>query len=287
MRCLIPVLLAVVLAAPASAQTPLQATFASTSGYAIINDLPGTPYVTTARINGYSNEVGLTSSGTLYFRVLKPEVLGRTINVDFSNRVSDPTGTTTPCRRFLSLSNDFFCSAPSFLQLPVPAPFVTFSYISTLNEWVYKDGRWVSREEPDRKGKLQPVIFNFNTQENGTTRYAYLNWQLRFDEGTTDTYAYWLFFSNTWEKELNPEERRDGIVAITRVNDATWVVRPIDDGISDPALPNPLVASRALLTQYVLADPDSCAPGVGAHCYLGDYQLPFELTLTKVPKTRK
>jgi hypothetical protein len=283
MRYLIPVLLAVVLAAPASAQTLLSATF--TPGYAVANDNPNTPYATTARTKGYSNEVGLSTSGTLYFRVLMPDVLGRTIKLDFSNRLPDPTGTTTPCRRFGSVVDDFFCAPPLFLESPGPSPFVTFSWISTMYEWEHKGGRWVRREEPDRRDRLQPVILDFNTP--GTwTRYAVLNWQLRFDEGTTDPYAYWLFFSNTWEKGLNPDQRRDGIVAITRRDDSTWVVRPIDSNKGDPGLPEGLVAFQALLTQYVLADPDSCVPGVGAHCYLGDYLLPFELTLKKVPKMR-
>ena len=285
MRCLIPVLLAVALAAPASAQTLLSATFTSGSGCAVANDDPNTPYETTPRTKGYSNEVGLSTSGTLYFRVLQPDVLKRTIKLDFSNRLSQPTG-ATPCRRFGSVVVDFFCAPPLFLEPPVPAPFVTFSWISTMYEWVYEDSRWVRREEPDRRGNLQPIIFNFNTQTIGTTRYAVLNWQLRFDEGSADQYAYWLFFGNTWLSELNPAERRDGIVAIKRMDDATWVVRPIDEYKGDPALPDPLVASRALLTQYVLAAPDSCSPGVGAHCYLGDFLLPFELTLKKVPKVR-
>jgi hypothetical protein len=283
MRYLILVLLAVVLAAPAAAQTLLSATF--TSGYAVANDDPDTPYETTPRTKGYSNEVGLTSSGTLYFRILQPDVLKRTINLDFSSGRSELTG-TTPCRRFGSVVDDFFCAPPLFLEPPVPTPFVTFSWISTMYEWVYKDAQWVRREEPDRKGTLQPVIFNFNTQENRTTRYAALNWQLRFDEGSADQYAYWLFFSNTWLSELNPAERRDGIVAIERIDDATWVVRPIGQNASDPPLPDPLVVNRALLTQYVLAAPDSCAPGVGAHCYMGDFLLRFELTLKKVPKVR-
>jgi len=284
MRCLIPVLLAVALAAPASAQTLLSATFTSGSGCAVANDDPNTPYEATPRTKGYSNEVGLSTSGTLYFRVLQPDVLKRTIKLDFSNRLSQPTG-ATPCRRFGSVVDDFTCSSPLFLAAPAPEPYVTFSWISTMYEWVYEDYQWVRREEPDRKGNLQPVIFNFNTQQNGTTRYAALNWQLRFDEGSPDQYAYWLFFSNTWNSELNPAERRDGIVAITRMDDATWVVRPIDPSKDHP-LPPRVQGSQALLTQYVLADPDSCVPGVGAHCYLGDYLLPFELTLKKVPKVR-
>ena len=104
-------------------------------------------------------------------------------------------------------------------------------------------------------------------------------------QSSGDPYTYWLFFNNTWLNALNESVKRVGIVAVTRENDTTWKVRPINP--SDGGLPDGLLENQALLTQYVLASEDSCASGVGGHCYMGDFLMPFELTLTKVPKTRR
>ena len=281
MRFLIPVLLAVVLAAPASAQTPLQATF--TPGYAISNDIPG-PYVTTARINGSSNEVSLTSAGSLYFRVLRPELLLRTIRISFADALylpwlSDPEGRR--CKPFGNTPPEdfYYCSPPAFLPGEVP---VTYSMMSTAQEWEYVSG-WRPVFKPDNKGILRAVSLNFNT-EGTWTKYAVLNWNFKLDEGySTEQFTHWLLFSNTWDQALNEPSGRVGIVAVTRVSDTKWVVRPIDP-MADGALPGGMVQNQALLTRYVLSD---CTSGTGGSCYLGDYSMPFELTLTKAPKTRK
>jgi hypothetical protein len=284
MRCLIPVLLAVVLAAPASAQTPLSATFTSTAGFAITNDKEE-PYVTTARINGSSNEVCVAASGTLYFRVLRPDVLGRTIKLDFSRVVSLPWEEPgeVPCMPGGGSTAGFGCAPPTFL--PGLAPTLTYSVMTTAYEWEFLNSAWRRKTQTDRRGNVTPVYLNLYTP-GAWKRYAVLNWSFKLDEGAGDQYIHWLIFGNTWDKALNEPSGRVGIVAVTRVDDSTWVVRPISPINGDPPLPGDLVDSQAYLTRYVLASPDNCVPGTGGSCHLGDYVMPFELTLKKVPKVR-
>lgn len=293
MRRALCVLAIAALAVPAFAQTkdvPLKATLRVLAADGVRNDLVDqaglpVPYVSTARVSGSSNYVGLLYNGSLKIVILRPDVLKRSVVFDFSSYRALPwtvgdADRPVPCRPVgLVAQEQFGCTGPAFL--PGPAPLATFSQFSSEQEWEYKDGEWRGRTQTDRKGNVTKVLFNFVTQPIGTTRFARVIVDFEFEDPESAGYRYVLYFSRDWESVLPTGFPPPGIVAITHPDASTWIVRPIDPAVDGVPVPYSLEWNQAELVKTVLGEPDNCTPGAGGSCHLGDYVMPFELTLKK------
>lgn len=214
--------------------------------------------------SGYPNNVIFSEGGSLYMRIQQTQ----RVFFDFTDPIRDwkdpdwgvkcrawsPTGTGTE----FSLPGP----PPAFL-LGDGRPDNYLTIIQTGGGYTLKDdGDWsYDREYVD----LRTIA-----------TVAYVVMSIRFD--IPDESIFMFFGSHIWTPDYaKPENGWTGIVQITRENDATWLIEPlpVEHRI---AIERGLEADQTSL--FMLGSTGKGNKGLSGNCDLGDWRMPFALTLT-------
>lgn len=84
--------------------------------------------------------------------------------------------------------------------------------------------------------------------------------------------GYFLYFNNSDTQEMS----RTGIVEVTHPDDQTWILKPLPVGQADA--PITMLAANEARRRVVVY---GAAPQERGWCDMGDWMMPFELTLTR------
>ena len=228
-------------------------------------------YTSNSITSGYPNDIVLLPSGALYMRIQQ----NRQLIFEFTNRI--PRIVPTPpegkviCRQWAPAGYDpeyFTVDAPP-LDLPGTPP-NDFTAITTGGSWTKVNGQWA----------YSTATFNLKTMAAGQTAYVSLSFNFHFHvEGSSSDESYYARHGFDWW--LN-EGRRTDVVRVTCSTDSTgkrtWALEPVPADVTD-APPHGLDAYQAGL--YFLGETRVGKVRMSGTCYLGDWVMPFKLTLTE------
>ena len=229
----------------------------------------GRLYTSNRLSKSYPNNVLFTSSGDLYLRIQRNQKLRFVFDTPARAYPVWPNQNLV-CRSY-SLNaytsdddEDWGLSAPAFLNASGFYDAV-FTSIRTGAQFVYQNGTWTSQSH---------VEYTFPLQEEtrlpvGETVYVAMNAQIHtYDPDTTLGFQH---NSSLWSTVVP----YTGIVMVTHPDVNTWEVEPLP-----PDVPNaPL---RALGPNEAGLRVISSGPGQSGYCDLGDWVMPFHLTLRRV-----
>jgi hypothetical protein len=220
------------------------------------------PFYSNDDTPGYPNSVYLSESGTLAMRIQQTQRVFFDFNtplrtwVDESGRVMcraySPDGTGTI----------FYATPPEFLSTG-GRPDNHFTQIVTGGGYVENNGVW----------SFSSTYVNLKALGAGEIAYVLLS--IRFD--IPDESLFMHFGSRIWALDYaKPANGWAGIVQVTRTSGQSWYIEPlpIDHRI---ATERGLQADQTAL--FMQGSTGKGAKGLSGNCDLGDWQMPFALSL--------
>jgi hypothetical protein len=238
--------------------TPLRGEFRDASGDKIQSDT-GAPYYTVQDPDRtYASVVQLDSDGRLDFRVLRH----RRVLFNFDDFVRpapvNEKGELT-CHEWTG--DVFYADPPSFTA---GVPNIDSFYLSTFGEIRYDGTAWVYDPDPP---------FDFRTMAVDTNASSLIRVQINFY--TAEDAGMFGVMPNyrLWSAETS---LAGGVLKVTHPSADTWVVEPqaLDNGI-------PLRSLGPNEAGFKVAVPEIRRVRSGGNCDLGDWVMPFHLTLVK------
>ncbi len=225
------------------------------------------PFYSNQNTPSYPNDVFLQSGGTLYMRIQK----NQRVFFDFNDPVRswDKGDGMVNCQEWSpdGTGAGFTYAPPAFL-LGDGRPNNDFTVIATGGSYTQDTaGAWHHNS----------TYFDF-TALNPVGAVAYVAMNVRFDIVEQDEQFGIMFGSRIWKANdyAAPISGWTGIVQVIRTSDASWYVEPIP---SD----HPIAAARELQANqaalYLVGQGVKRGHGSG-NCDLGDWWMPFAMTLT-------
>ena len=288
-------------AGPKATSIELSAAFRDYPDDGIRSDIPGKPYVSNSDTPGYPNNVLLQlPAGTLFMRIQQ----NRRLVFRFAELIREPSLDADGklyCRGYNQTplkSYDFtYGSLPSFLQDGASGePANDFTRISTRGVYAKSGEVWT-----------YTTPFSLTSMGVTTPLVAYVGLSIDFHMDWKDYYFDVMPEYYLWRGQ----DPMTGIVKVTRdTAKKTWTIEPLpeDDpdardlanhladefrfntggptdplpypGFVDPGAPLPFQASLFIWTSSQQGKDGH----PGGYCDLGDWRLPFQLTLTEIGK---
>jgi hypothetical protein len=228
------------------------------------------PYTSSRRVRGYSNLVALSGiSGYLYMQIHFEEYFGRHIVFQFDTPARTTATDPLVCNAFKGIIPPTYTRpAPEYVTTaPYIAPVIR-TRISSGNELVFDGGKWQRKVVQGNE-----VLLNLLEMPQGDTRYAELLIIFEIEDPSPEFEkdVVYLGFNNNFQRELlESGNTAAGVVQVTHPSDNTWVMAPVP---FPPPTDTLLGEDQAVNWIYDL--------DLGGNCDLGDYYMPFELTITR------
>ena len=228
------------------------------------------PYTSSRRVRGYSNLVALSGiTGYLYMQIHFEEYFGRHIVFQFDSPARITETNPLTCNAFKGIIPATFTRpAPDYVTTPPYIAPVLRTRISSGNELVFDGGKWQRKVVQGEE-----VLLNLLEMPVGETHYAELLIIFEIEDPSPefDTDMIYLGFNNNFQRELLESGNTvAGVVQVTHPSDNTWVMTPVP---FPPPTDTFLGEDQAVNWIYDL--------DLGGNCDLGDYYMPFELTITR------
>lgn len=222
------------------------------------------PFYSNDDTPGYPNNVYLSESGTLAMRIQQTQ----RVFFDFDSPIRYPVDESgrVMCRAYSpDGTGTIFYSTPPAFVLDGGRPDNPFTQITTGGGYV---------EDGNGDWSFSSTYVNLKALAVGEIAYVLLS--IRFD--IPDESFFMHFGSRIWVLDYaKPVNGWAGIVRVTRTSGLSWYIDPLP-------IDHPIAAARGLEADqtalFMQGSTGKGARGLSGNCDLGDWQLPFGLTLT-------